>query len=64
MLAGTPAGYTISAVPAVFDATGSTTFYSDQSLIVRENRGREPATPTSPVLGSAATTNVAAKPAI
>ena len=39
-LAGTPTGYTISAIPAVFGSTGSRTFYSDQSLVVRENYGQ------------------------
>ena len=43
-LTGTPTGYTISAVPAVFGTTGSRTFFSDESLVVRENYGQEPAT--------------------
>ncbi|HTQ55303.1 MAG TPA: prepilin-type N-terminal cleavage/methylation domain-containing protein [Bryobacteraceae bacterium] len=51
---GTPAGYTISAVPTVFNSTGSRTFYSDQTLVVRENYGQEPATANSKEVGSAA----------
>lgn len=51
-LARTPAGYSISAVPTVFGSTGSRTFYSDQSLIIRQNHGPEPATADSPEVGS------------
>jgi len=53
-MAGTPTGYTISAVPSAFGSTGSRTFYSDQSLVVRENYGQEPATANSKEVGSAA----------
>jgi type IV pilus assembly protein PilA len=53
-LAGTPGGYTISAVPSAFGSTGSRTFYSDQSLVLRENYGQEPASANSPEVGSAA----------
>jgi hypothetical protein len=35
----TPEGYSIQAVPTVFGTTGSRTFYTDQSLVVRENYG-------------------------
>jgi len=54
-LSGTPAGYTITAVPVSFGSTGSRTFYSDQTLVVRENYGQEPATANSHEVGSAAT---------
>jgi len=47
-LTGTPAGYSISAVPEVFGSGGSRTFYSDQTLVIRNNFGQEPATATSP----------------
>jgi hypothetical protein len=53
-LTGTPTGYTISAVPAVFNSTGSRTFFSDQSLVIRENYGQEPATANSKEVGSVA----------
>lgn len=46
-LTGTPTGYTISAVPKVFNSTGRRTFFSDQSLVKRENWGQEPATAAS-----------------
>jgi type IV pilus assembly protein PilA len=51
---GTPSGYTITAVPIAFGSTGSRTFFSDQSLVVRENYGQEPATANSREVGSAA----------
>lgn len=53
-LTGTPTGYTIAAVPSAFRSTGSRTFYSDQSLVIRENYGPEPATANSKVVGSVA----------
>jgi len=42
-LAATPQGYSIQAVPVAFGSTGSRTFYTDQSLVIRENYGPEPA---------------------
>lgn len=45
---GPDGGYTINANPEVFNSTGSRTFFSDQSLVIRENYGQEPATATSP----------------
>jgi type IV pilus assembly protein PilA len=44
------AGYAITAVPSTF--CGSRTFYSDQSLVIRESFGPEPATANSKELGS------------
>ena len=52
-MTGTPAGYTISAVPKSFGATGSRTFYSDQTLVMREHYGPEPATVNGKEIGSA-----------
>jgi len=40
-------GYTIVAVPTMFNQTGRRTFYSDQTLVIRENWGVEPATANS-----------------
>ena len=48
----TPGGYAISATPSVFGSTGSRTFYSDQTLIVHEHAGPEPATAGSPTVGA------------
>jgi type IV pilus assembly protein PilA len=47
VLQGTPQGYTITATPVTFGSTGRRTFYSDQTLVVRENWGQEPATAAS-----------------
>lgn len=47
-LTATPSGYAITAIPDSFGNTGSRTFYSDQSLVIRNNYGQEPATPASP----------------
>lgn len=43
-LAGGPGGYTINADPEVFNTTGSRTFFSDQTMVIRNNYGSEPAT--------------------
>ena len=40
-------GYTITAVPQIFNQTGRRTFFSDQTLTVRENWSAEPATAAS-----------------
>jgi type IV pilus assembly protein PilA len=50
----TPQGYGISAVPKQFGSTGRRTFYSDQSGITRQNWSQDPATASSPELGSSA----------
>jgi prepilin-type N-terminal cleavage/methylation domain-containing protein len=42
------AAYAIHAEPVKFGRTGSRTFYSDEAMIIRENRGPEPATASSP----------------
>jgi hypothetical protein len=47
-LVGGPTGYTINANPVTFGTTGRRTFFSDQSKVVRENWGQEPATVNSP----------------
>jgi prepilin-type N-terminal cleavage/methylation domain-containing protein len=46
-LAGSPVGYTINASPTAYGNTGSRTFFSDQTMVVRENYGPEPATDKS-----------------
>ncbi|HEY2846111.1 MAG TPA: prepilin-type N-terminal cleavage/methylation domain-containing protein [Bryobacteraceae bacterium] len=46
-VAATPTGYSVSAVPDSFGNSGRRTFYSDQTLVIRNNWGQEPATPTS-----------------
>jgi len=49
-LEGTPTGYKVTAVPVAYGNTGRRTFYSDQTLVLRENWGQEPATASSPEL--------------
>jgi prepilin-type N-terminal cleavage/methylation domain-containing protein len=41
-------GYSITAAPVSFGSTGRRTFYSDHTLVIRENWGEEMATPASP----------------
>jgi type IV pilus assembly protein PilA len=43
-MTGNPSGYVIAAAPEAYNATGTRTFYSDQSMVIRENSGPEPAT--------------------
>lgn len=42
-LQGGPAGYTLNVNPQVYNSTGRRTFFSDQTLVIRENWGQEPA---------------------
>jgi type IV pilus assembly protein PilA len=46
-IAAVPGGYTINANPVVYGADGTKTFYSDQTMVIRENFGPEPATVSS-----------------
>ena len=48
-LTAAPGGYIINATPVAFGTSGSRTFYSDQSMTIRQNFGQEPATAASPV---------------
>jgi prepilin-type N-terminal cleavage/methylation domain-containing protein len=47
-LTATPNGYTILVVPEKFNNDGRRTFYSDQTLVIRNNWSQEPATAASP----------------
>ena len=40
--------------PPYLPRPGSRTFFSDQSLVIRENYGQEPATVSSPLVGKTA----------
>jgi type IV pilus assembly protein PilA len=51
-----PGGYQINATPEVYNSSGSRSFYSDQTMVVRENYGPEPATAASPEVGMHTTT--------
>lgn len=48
IMVGGPAGYTVNANPDVYNSTGRRTFFSDQTLVIRENYGAEPANAQSP----------------
>jgi type IV pilus assembly protein PilA len=48
LLAATASGYAVTAVPEAFGNSGRRTFYSDQTLVIRNNWSQEPATPASP----------------
>jgi hypothetical protein len=41
-------GYEVHADPLVYGKTGSRTFYPDQSMVIYQNYGPEPASATSP----------------
>ena len=45
---GTPTGYSVTAVPEAFGSSGNRTFFSDQTLVIRNNYTAEPATIASP----------------
>ena len=48
ILIGGPTGYTVNANPVSFNSTGRRTFFSDQSHVIHQNWGAEPATLNSP----------------
>ena len=43
-----PGGYKITAIPSIYNNTGRRSFYSDQTMVLRQNWGQEPATINSP----------------
>ena len=47
-MVGSPQGYTINADPQVFNTTGTRSFFTDQSTVIREHIGNEPATVNDP----------------
>ena len=47
-IARTPGGYSIHAEPIIFGKTGHRTFYADQSMMIHQNWGQEPASADSP----------------
>jgi type IV pilus assembly protein PilA len=47
IVAATTGGYTINANPVSYNTSGSRSFYSDQSMVIHENYGPEPATAQS-----------------
>ncbi len=49
---GTPGGYTLTVVPETYNSSGRRSFFSDQTMVIRENWGPEPATVSSKVIGN------------
>jgi type IV pilus assembly protein PilA len=47
IVAATPGGYTINANPVSYGTSGSRSFFSDQTMVIYENFGPEPATAQS-----------------
>jgi len=45
---GTQGGYVVNANPVSYGNDGTRTFYSDQSMVIHQNFGPEPATASSP----------------
>lgn len=45
-------GYAVNANPETFGSSGRRTFFSDQTLVIRNNWSQEPATVNSPEIGS------------
>ena len=52
----TKEGYQVNANPVAFGNTGRRTFFSDQSMVIRNNYSAEPATAQSPEIGAAVQT--------
>ena len=49
-LTSSPEGYVVHAEPLKYGTTGKRSFYSDQTMVVRQNYGPGPATAKSPAL--------------
>jgi type IV pilus assembly protein PilA len=52
VLSEKPGGYAITATPVTYGTSGSRSFYSDETMVIRENFGADPATASSPEMGS------------
>jgi type IV pilus assembly protein PilA len=46
-----PGGYVVTATPITYGTSGSRSFYSDETMVIRENYGAETATASSPEIG-------------
>jgi prepilin-type N-terminal cleavage/methylation domain-containing protein len=56
-------GYSVNANPEIYGTSGGRTFFSDQTLVIRNNYGQEPASVNSPELGVQAAATTTAAPA-
>ena len=54
-VSGAQGGYVVTAIPTAFGTTGNRTFYSDQTMVIRENYSAEPATASSKEMGTSNT---------
>jgi type IV pilus assembly protein PilA len=45
---GSPTGYSVNATPEAFGSSGGRSFFSDQTLVIRQSLTAEPASATSP----------------
>ncbi len=52
VVSASPTGYSVNANPETFGSSGRRTFFSDQTLVIRNNWSQEPATVNSPEIGS------------
>lgn len=50
VLEQTPTGYSVTATPVTYNGDGRRSFYSDQTMVLRQNWGPDPATAASPQL--------------
>jgi prepilin-type N-terminal cleavage/methylation domain-containing protein len=62
-VANSPTGYAVNANPETYGTSGSRTFFSDQTLVIRNNYSQEPASVNSPELGVQAASTSTAAPA-
>jgi type IV pilus assembly protein PilA len=62
-VANSQTGYSINANPETYGTSGGRTFFSDQTLVIRNNYGQEPASVNSPELGVQAAAGTTAAPA-
>jgi type IV pilus assembly protein PilA len=53
-LTGGQGKYVVNANPVTYGTSGSKSFYSDETMVIRETHGPEPATATSPEMGATA----------
>jgi prepilin-type N-terminal cleavage/methylation domain-containing protein len=53
-LTGGQGGYVVNANPVSYGSSGNKSFYSDQTMVIRENNGPEAATASSPEMGMTA----------
>lgn len=47
-MVGSPQGYGVNAEPQVYNTTGKRSFFTDQSMVIRDHLGNEPATVNDP----------------